>query len=448
LHEDSNSQNTSIPSTASKFRGCLLAWPSYRLTRSFNVRVVEPEACESTLNGEIFRAAVNSLFETERSYVNSTSKSVAARPPAIRVDLLTFPEAFLSPADLIAALVGLGRSPPGELPCIHLGLRASSNADGHLFSVSAIKVLLAELTPLGLIETDLAPFHEWVEEQADDHYFNLGCLFTWDAHGNLRLCLQPKMVRSKYENSQSPEHRMKEGNLLTLVTLLPADRALTSVTIQPVLCSDVLDLSTDSPNARPLEAVNHAADCFPAIPPDHIDIVSVGTQTPTAIRSSGSSTRPAWHQDFLHTLVRAAEDDAMARHRHATFVLSNFRSHKEGRGGLSGAFISCQSPAGALPPFVALCCYGKPKSDGRFPNEWYFPADEAHAHPGWSSRGYLAYLDPPGNRPAYMLEFTIDRLLRDVSRWRSPQGLVDFKLHHAEREPTHQELVFRKWNES
>jgi hypothetical protein len=257
------------------------------------------------------------------------------------------------------------------------------------------------------------------------------------------------MIRSKYEASPIPQRHMKEGNLLTLVTLLPACRALTSVTIQPLLCSDALSLTTDSANARPLDAVNHAGDCFPLVPPDHIDIVSVGTHTPRGERLSASGVRPAWHKDFLDSFLRAADDDTLARHRHAAFVLSNFGTLDDGnKGGLSGAFLPCSLTAREWPSFVSLSAYGKPTPKSRLPNDWYFPADDTEPPQPWSSRGYLAYLNPPGSSDAYMLEFTIDRLLRDVSRWRSPQGLVDFKLHGTDREPDGRRLVFRPWRGS
>jgi hypothetical protein len=448
LHHRDSSDHKRTGSLA-KFKGCLLVWPTTRETRRFHVRLVQPEACNPTQHAEIFNAAVSSLFASEHSRITSSTNMSAAPPQQQRADLLTLPEAFLLTRDLLETLRYLTGLSLVDFGCIHVGLRASESRHEHLFSVDQLRDFVLELQTLQLIASDLTPFADWLGQQTEGDYFNIGCLFTWDADGNLRLCLHPKMIRSKYESSPIPNRHMKEGNLLTLITLLPAHRALASVTLQPLLCSDALGLTTDSANSRPLDAVNHAADCFPAVPPDHIDIVSVGTHTHREERPSAFGGRPIWHKDYLDSFLRAANDDTLGRHRHAIFVLSNFATLDDGaKGGLSGAFLPCSLRKTDWPAFVSLSAYGKPKPDSPYPNEWYFPTDDTQPPQPWSSRGYLAYLKPPGSSDAYMLEFTIDRLLRDVSRWRSPEGLVVCQLHDTDRDPDNHRLFFRLWKGS
>lgn len=127
--------------------------------------------------------------------------------------------------------------------------------------------------------SDLDPFCRWLQKQNADKYFNIGCLFTIDRHRQLRVCLHPKLVRSKFEMSPLHEKHMAEANLLTLVTLLPADKVFLSVTLQPLLCSAALHIDTDRPQAWLLEGVNVESRSFGDAPPDHIDIVSVPNRT-------------------------------------------------------------------------------------------------------------------------------------------------------------------------
>jgi hypothetical protein len=62
------------------------------------------------------------------------------------------------------------------------------------------------------------------------------------------------------------EKNMEEANLLTLVTLLPTDKAFKSVTLQPLICCDALHLETDRPQSWPLDEFNDNAGCFGNLP--------------------------------------------------------------------------------------------------------------------------------------------------------------------------------------
>jgi hypothetical protein len=127
-----------------------------------------------------------------------------------------------------------------------------SAAKKHLFSVPQIEELVTSLksVPRSVAE-DLEAFESWLAVQDPSHRFNLGCLFAIDREHRLRICLHPKMVRSNLEHSAIPDEHMDQGNLVTLVTLLPSDRTMLSQTIQPLICSDALDLRTDGKTPPP-----------------------------------------------------------------------------------------------------------------------------------------------------------------------------------------------------
>ena len=249
--------------------------------------------------------------------------------------------------------------------CVHVGLRPSATDPNHLFLAKQLRELVKELKLVPtILHADLESFCAWLDEQSDDLRFNIGCLFTLDAHQRVRVCLHPKLVQSKYEVSPLPEQNMEEANLLTVVTLRPVNKRLKTVVIQPLLCSDALHLSTKRSDSRPLEALQSDAGCLGDDPPDHIDIVSVATCTPQV--PDPTSKAPyyrTWHNEFKKTFDRAAsDDDPLARHRFATFVLSNFQMMPTGDpGGLSGAFIPVPLGNSPFPDYVALSCWGHPE---------------------------------------------------------------------------------------
>ena len=240
------------------------------------------------------------------------------------------------------------------------------------------------------------------------------------------------MVHSKFEVSPLEENHMQEANLLTAVTLHPTDKVFQTVTIQPLLCSDALHLDTDRGQSRPLEAMARDAECLGDNPPDHIDIVSVVscTRQVEASSSKGAFYR-IWHQDFRDTFVRAAGDAALSRHHFSTFVLSNFRMlSADDPGGLSGAFIPVPAGTSRFPDFVTISCWGRPK-DSSGDNRWSTPDEDCVGKATWSSRGYIAALDPYGEKAgtiARMFGFAVHRLPRDMSLWRANAGLTKCTL--------------------
>ncbi len=396
------------------------------------------------MHSSIFNAAVNALVTPDPARIDP----FAAGRAGSRVDhfdLVTFPEAFLPQDKLLAALQQI--SGLDSIGCIHVGLRPTDAPDQHLFSVREIRDLICSLSRTPQINTsDLDAFSHWLSEQLEDKRFNIGCIFTIDTHHRLRVCLHPKLVRSKFEVSPLHENNMAEADLLTLVTLLPADKIFLSVTVQPLLCSDALRLDTDR-QCWPLEGVNSDADCFEDLPPDHVDVVSVAACTPQQNESTPMGVKyRTWHQEYLDAFRRAASDPALPRHHYSTFVLSNFQTvpGPSPGGGLSGAFIPVPLPSSSFPPFVTLSSWG------RFPgvgNRWSTPDDRTVTGKVWESLGYVVSLDSVaiGNlAPACMLGFTVYRLPRDTTRWRPAEGLADFQLRRAMEDPESGAMVFGK----
>jgi hypothetical protein len=404
-----------------------LEWPIERSTRTFRAFVVEPGLYKPTTHGDIFDAALTSLISPQPNLVDQF-QGRNSPVPLEQFDLLTFPEAFLPVARLLSTLELVGRS--GLAGCVHVGLRPLADELRHLFSVGELWTLiegLRNLTPRN--KCDLIPFSNWLEQQREDLRFNVGCFFTVDTDGDLRVCLHPKLVRSRIESSGLVEEHMEEANLLTVITLRPVNKVFLTITVQPLLCSDALHLSTDRSGSRPLEAVHKDAECLGDAPPDHIDIVSVATCTPQIEESSSKSEfYRTWHQEFRDSFVRAAKDDALARHHFSVFVLSNFRMISDDTpGGLSGAFVPVRPedvrPEHRPPDFLNISQWGRPKAQNG-DNRWSTPDDDANQ---WSGLGYIASLNPfsDGARSiARIFGFTFPQLPRHMPRWQSKLGLV------------------------
>jgi hypothetical protein len=410
-----------------KFIGNLLQWPVNRSVRTFRVFVVEPKGYQPDVHGGIFNAAVTALTGAQPELVDPFADNMAIAE-AEPFDLVTFPEAFLPQDDLLAAFAAL----PSfcSFGCIHVGLRPSADSPQHLFTVQQIERLIDAILAVQEVHSlDLDNFSRWLKHQGSDERFNIGCLFTIDAHAKLRVCLHPKLVRSKFEMSPLSEQHMAEGNLLSLVTLLPTDKRLKSVTVQPLLCSDALHLATDRPGSWPLDGVNEHPECFDGPVPDHVDIVSLAVCTPQVLSASKTLHYRVWHQDFLNAFHRAATE--LHRHYSATFICSNFQElSDESPGGLSGGFIPVPSPKTAFPSYVVVSSWG---NGGTPPNRWSTPDNDISAK-GWSSLGHIASLSPAGgseSETASMLGFTVLKFPRDAASWSTRPGFAKFQLRRT-----------------
>lgn len=321
-----------------------LDWTVNRRDRTFHAYVVEPALYEPKSHSNIFDATINLFIESRPRPIDPYAQDVSVDPP-LRFDLVTFPEAFLPPERLLDILRYIGQL--DSFGCVHVGLRPSATDRNHLFLVPALEKLVEELRSVeGIVQADLDAFQTWLIGQRRDARFNVGCLFTVDADRQVRVCLHPKMVQSKYEGSPLEEKNMEEANLLTVVTLRPANKAFKTVIVQPLLCSDATHLPTKRGGSRPLEALQRDAICLGNDPPDHVDVVSVATCTPQVPGPSSKAPKyRIWHDKFRDTFERAAGDDALGRHHFATFVLSNFQMvSRHEPGGLQAH--SCRSHPG------------------------------------------------------------------------------------------------------
>lgn len=410
------------------FNGVHLKWPIERTVLPFAVRVVEPRRFEPLDHTRILNAVVESLVRPPAMPIDRFD-DVAAPTAKRRYDLVTFPEAFAS----VEAILDIARALESQGPsgCLHVGLRPDASSPNHLFGVPAMKSLVAELQKLVDPDIgDLSGFIDWLDHQDPVRVFNLGCVIAVDAKSRLRVCLHPKLVRSKFEVDRLPELHMTEANLLTLITLVPTNPLFGTVTIQPLICSDALDIGTDSRLPAPIPAVTQCADCIPD-PPNHVDIVSIATCTPQPSgKSRDGSAYRVWHSQFLESFTAAAQNPDRARHHFAAFVLANYTdiSSKVG-GGLSGAFLPVPPGFTSSDPAVSVSCWGRHKEEPKPHNGWSEPDDQALT--GWSSRGFVAGLDPfvgKAEHGARVLSFDVHRLPREASLWRREPSLVAWEV--------------------
>lgn len=422
-----------------KIKGRLFSWDVAKTSRNFRAYVVEPEEYDPPTHREIFFAAISSLISPAPAIV-SGYEIPGNIPAPSAFDLITFPEAFLSADALLETVEWLsGHSYFGG---IHVGLRPKVDADSHLFSRDETEALLERLLDISNVEkADIEPTQTWLKDQPANSRFNLGCFFLVDAGGKVRVCIHPKMVRSKFEFSAFPEGHMAEGNILSLVTLKPADRKFLSVTVQPLLCSDAILDATDH-GVHPLTGVSEHADSFDEYPPDHVDIVSVATYTGQSTNAGpNGSIYYAWHQRFRRTFEAANIDPAFTRHRYATFILSNFHQFEGGRrGGLSGAFLPVQAGAKKIPSYAEMSSYGR--DAGQSENGWSAPASVLDGKR--EIRGYLTQTSANLSEScvARMFGFTIEPLPRHESPWNKHQGLGDFQMKFAAHDAENPVLSF------
>ena len=421
------------------YSGTHLRWSFSRHQKPFVVRVVEPTNYEPGSHGELFDAALTAMIERPRASIDTYAET-APRPDPRQFDLVTFPEAFIDGETLIAALEIFRMCGPSG--CVHTGLRAKEgDAARHLFrfeEVCALKKLIEKTLPSA--KEDLRGFSAWLYDQNTADRFNLGCLFLNDAEGETRICLHPKLVRSKFEISPFREESMCEANLLTLVTLEPQQKQFGTITLQPLICSDALSLETDAGGDAPIAAVNRFAGCLGDAPPDHVDIVSVATCTPQAAKALTETNEVRiWHERFRTSFLAAAREPQCARHHFAATVLANFQEIGIKPAGLSGVFLPIAANPVDLGPGVDVWLWGRP-IDGDPDNRWS-KSDEGGLSE-WQSRGFIAGLTPDASAAARIFGFAIQRLPREASPWEPQPPLTQLQIHESVR-GSHGALTFR-----
>ncbi|CUX56913.1 hypothetical protein AGR8A_pTi10045 [Agrobacterium fabrum str. J-07] len=410
--------------------GIHLSWPYVRRTHQFVVRVVEPSRYEPKEHAGLFNQLVIGGMLPTSAKLDPYDFPIGIEPRD-QYDLITFPEAFVSADALLSVL----RVLPGNKPsgCVHVGLRPSADDENHLFEASVALQLIQALTSVfPKAGQDLAAVTAWLELQKPNMRLNLACIFLIDADGELRICIQPKFVRSRVETSALSQHHMDEGDLLSLLTLVPADPRFATVSLHPLICSDFLDIGSDRHFESPIAAVTKYAGHFDNRPPDHIDIVSVATCTPQKkARTPSGSYVSTWHEKFLEAFIACAERPAFARHHFAAVVLANFGKVPGSKpGGLSGVFLPVKPQWAELAaPGVRISSWGKPDATSQENNQWSPPL------PGipekWSGRGFITAVDPGDDikgHDALIFHFTIQRLPRGNSMWTPYEGLTQCEV--------------------
>lgn len=416
------------------FKGVWLRWPKDRKNRQFTAYVVEPRAYNKKRHRAIFVAALDRLLNVGQVALSDTGGWSDESQP-IKFDLLTFPEAFLTRSELVDFLRKIGGN--SAIGCVHVGL-AGDNSSNHLFSASQLVELVEELKKLpGVCAEDLVAFSSWISLPERTGRYNVACLFTVDNKGETRVCLHPKVIRSKFEVSGLSEKHMEEADFLSLVTLQQEENKLLSVTIQPLICSDGLQATTDKPGMRPMEALTSHPTAFSDGLPDHVDIVSLALCTPQEDEfdtggGSGASGERVWHQLFRKTFQDAPSDDRFMRHHFSTFIMANFTdiplANGTKGGGLSGSFIPVPPSSNEYPDYVGSQFWARAGNSKEY---------------GWRRMsaemlGCLGYIATLRSRFAEKVElasmfgFTIQRLPRDSSQW-APDigGLAEYRLMRA-----------------
>ncbi len=419
-----------------KSYGTHLTWEIDKQDRTFRVYVVEPQKYSPDAHAGIFQAALTALIMQPPGGLDADDAQEIKRVRQSPFDLVTFPEAFLPSNDLLSTLELLVNSP--QVGCVHVGLRPNNTEmNRHLFNLEELRVFMAQLRNVTRIATaDLLEFSNWLEVQNSNSKLNIACLFTIDTTGAVRICLHPKSVRSKFEGSALQDGNLTEADFLAVVTLRPSNRNFKTVTLQPVICSDVLDLSKDNGRPGPLEAVNRDAEIMGKNPPDHIDVVSVATCTPQTEHIVGKYERYiTWHERFRDAFRRAMTSPAFKRHHFSAFVLSNFGVTPTNKpAGLSGTFFPVAIRDDKPPKFVAWSCLGKVNKDED--NRWSSPQENYMTLvTDWQSLGYLAYLEPifdSPEPPARMFGFTFSCFPRDITPTVEKSGLLNCCYRIAE----------------
>lgn len=411
-----------------RYLGCALRWPVKRFGRSLRVYVIEPIELKLATSDPLFSGILRSFIAPPLTDLGG--KSYQADNSAEPFDLLTFPEAFVSPGTLLTVLRAFRKI--DSIGCVHVGLHSALAEGSHLFPIDEIQQLLNDIRAIPEVEIeDLREFEAWLSRQGAGDRFNIGCLFAVDAKHRVRICLHPKMVPSQYEYSAFEEGQMAEGNLLSVVTLEPEDSSYTAINIQPLLCSDVLPLRTNVTMRWPLDGVNLSAECFASGAPDHIDIVSVATCTPQQPLMKDGTDRQ-WHEKWRSAFLSATEK--LPRHRTSIFILSNYAQFKGGRlGGLSGAYVPRPLGRSApFPHFVFAHSY-RQNEDGQM--MWLPVPEEEPSDKRPRNDCYIAALrldQQLGKGPALALGFTITAIIRDQEMHPNTPVLVRTHLYSSD----------------
>lgn len=399
--------------------GALYEWPIARELRLFRGVVVEIGRYDPPNHARWFQDAIQALLSPGQIPVAGLELTRSRRAPEF--DLATFPEAFLPIAELHSTLESFRRSSARGI--VHVGLRRNDAA--HLISTTEFRGLVSDLSRSQLLcQSDSRVVEQWLGEQEDVAQFNVGCVFGVDASGALRICLHPKLVRSKYEVSVSWEKHMTEAGLFSLIALIPEDERLLPIYLQPLLCSDALNIEMDRPSQHPLTAITSGRVRFHRRV-EHIDIVSVSSCTPaSAATFPNGSLKDQWHEDFRESARRMGEDPDTLRHHGAILMQSNYRSIEDiPNAGISGVFLPCDLKIPFTDSELRQAVYGSVRREA---NRWFADAEVRNLMMNWGtemrSRGHIVALSN-SQAIASVLRFTVNHLPRDARGWRTESAL-------------------------
>ncbi|MGH1347540.1 MAG: hypothetical protein ACRBN8_38645 [Nannocystales bacterium] len=364
--------------------------------------MVEPRKYAPGTHEEIFYSVFGLIVGGKSTFATPGDRSgpePSPRPP----DLTTFPEAFL-PASALLKFAS-SRAVQALEGCLQTGLRPDDQGASHLFTKRSALELVAATTAFSPDDNSIVK--EWLEGLVDEAHVNLAIAMAYDSDQQaLKLCLFPKSIRSKYERGSLPETYMEEGEILTVVNLEPSRAATTTISVQPVVCSDTLIGESDRGLPNPVRCIS-SDHCTITPTPQAIDIVSVSACTPQLVGAGKVTASTRWKQAFREAFASAAFTEPFRRHKHAVFVLSNFGEVANAPAGLSGAFIPAKlsgTPSGEL----NFDFYGREGSQQD--NAWFDRSqpNEVAAHLVQMPRG-------PEEAVVSTLSFTLHRLPRDIS---------------------------------
>ena len=382
--------------------GVHLTWRVRRKRLTFRCAVVQPAAYAPERHGPLFAAEISRLLEV--APYNPAGPQGAAEP----LDLLTWPEAFLCAGDLVDVLSALKLA--GGSPCVHVGLRPDElTSERHLFTHGELERLTDRLLTLSpAIASDLKAFRNWLSAAPTWGHYNVACVFVVDTRGELRVCLHPKNTAAPIEVSPLPEGTVCEADFAALITLEADDRSIIDVHLQPLICSDLLELRRRIPGPGPIAAVNTDPERIGPSIPDSIDIVSVTTCTLQANEAVGRRpTSLAWQPKFRDAFLAPLQRGNLLRHVCALVILSNYAVVSDAPAGLSGCYVPKPLPEGSrFQDFARVWTWGRSNSD----RHWSL-MDGAGGEPGWRNDAHLITLEPgqdAGRGGHTALAFTID----------------------------------------
>lgn len=323
-------------------------WKLKNSDNPFRAYIVQPYSAEIS-NEEAEKLFFETINFLERgnfksviydSNINPIESTYTTNKIPEKYKLLTFPEGFLPYSILINFL----KSDIPDIGCIHTGLRTERNKD-FLFYQNDVSSLIKELENL-VFKKDIDKFKNWyIQNCKDEQPISLAIfLLKENKKGksqkeNLRICLHPKIVRSKYENSYISEEHLKECGLLSLIYLEQKNNIKSNIITQPLICSDLISKPKDLGLLKPVEAEELSNHLF--------DIVSTVNCSPTMkknILDPSNNDIFTWKLDFKNIFSDASKGEFNNRFQNTCFILTNYfkfpNISTSNQGGLSGFFIS------------------------------------------------------------------------------------------------------------